>query len=105
MALERRSHERFPFSSRLEVRMARAIEADVDVDEAPLLLGNAVDVSVGGFCFRSPQPLSVGDVIAVTLPEVASPLASAKGDLSILAVVRRVHSDSADYLIGAERHA
>ena len=103
MALERRSHERFPFSSRLEVRIARPVEAHAE--EGSLLVGDAVDVSVGGFCFRSPQPLAVGDVIAVTLPEVASPLATTMGDLSILAVVRRVITDSADYLIGAERHA
>jgi hypothetical protein len=76
-----------------------------------MVRGTAVDVSVGGFCFRSPHPLSVGDLIAVTLPDTATPIEGAPpalgAELSILAVVRRVDTTSKEapeYLIGAERH-
>lgn len=109
---ERRTHPRFPFSSRLEVRYASYID-ETTTESMPLLEATAVDVSVTGFCFRSPRSLEVGDLISVTLPDLdaasdvhapLAPHAPNAGDLAIFAVVRRVEGAAHGYLIGAERH-
>ncbi len=106
----RRTHERFPFSSRLEVRAHRVAASG---RSAP---AQAVDVSVGGFGFRSPLAWSVGDLIAVTLPEIESTAGvdapsphlherPPAAHLEIVAVVRHVHRQGEEYVIGAERKA
>ena len=114
----RRHHERFPFSSRLEVRRQGAA-SDALPDSATVAApAIALDVSVGGFGFRSLLPLRVGDLISVTLPEMMGREADHEAEarqreeslptidvwLEIVAVVRHVSRDADNYVIGAERH-
>jgi hypothetical protein len=111
LASNRRNHERFPFSSRLEVRAHH--------QPGRVMTAEALDVSVGGFGFRSPLPWTVGDLIAVTLPEIettgrdprsrsrrvaVSSQDPAGKHIEIVAVVRHVHIADGEFVIGAERH-
>src|SRR5437868_15521097 len=105
----RRQFERFPFSSRLEVR-----RSDGSQPSGPMH-GTALDVSVGGFGFRSTGPLRVGDRIAVNLlamerlqeddlrREAGSDDSGTEIPLEIHAIVRHVYEEAGDYFIGAER--
>ncbi|MEO6951096.1 MAG: PilZ domain-containing protein [Polyangia bacterium] len=109
----RRNFDRFPFSARLEVRVGRRSGHRAPLDPAiDLMSADAFDVSVSGFGFRSPLPLAVGDVIAVTLAELrlvddGTSLAGAHDDpdLEIRAVVRHIRPDATDgrWVVGAER--
>ena len=131
----RRTHDRFPFSSRLEIRQRRGGRTPSGEDVQRVARATAIDVSVGGLGFRSALPLTVGDVISVSLPDAeglgsvatddvhglgaespaaqpprrksaASGLASTLDPtFEILAIVRHVHRDGPDYFIGAERRA
>lgn len=75
----------------------------------------AFDVSVGGFGFAvEPRPevhapLSIGDVIAVSMPELTAPFEEPHLDdvhFEIPAIVRHVtRAPDGAWLIGAERHA
>lgn len=117
----RRTHERFPFASRLEVR-------PVIATRGPVISAQAFDVSVGGFGFRSPLAWQVGELIAVALPEIETtgrdaPARSKRGrddtgkrsnavsshaaptHLQIVAIVRHVHPEGGEFVVGAERHA
>lgn len=113
---DRRHFDRFPFSARLEVRVDRRSGHAIDC-----LSADAVDVSVSGFGFHSSLPLCIGDVIAVTLPELdflddegppAGPsrlrphVVEDDPDLEIRAVVRHVRAvdgTRAGWFVGAER--
>lgn len=112
----RRHFDRFPFSARLEVRIGHGPGHGARLDRAiERLSADAYDVSVSGFGFRSTLPLAVGDVIAVTLPElslvddgtvVTSP--DKDPDLEIRAVVRhirRAEDPNGGWMVGAERAA
>ena len=120
-AAERRTHSRFPFSSRLEVRQRRGGRTPSGEDVQRVARATAVDVSVGGLGFRSALPLTVGDLISVSLPDAdltargglgaesptapvpRRPLALGDSAFEILAVVRHVHQDGGEWVIGAER--
>jgi hypothetical protein len=113
---ERRTHSRFPFSSRLEIRQRRGGRTVSGEDVQRVARATAVDVSVGGLGFKSALPLAVGDLISVSLPEAdfsaegmgrESPTAPRilEASFEIVAVVRHVHRENGDYVIGAERRA
>jgi hypothetical protein len=112
---ERRSHSRFPFSSRLEVRQRRGGRTLAGEDVERVARAIALDVSVSGLGFRSALPLAVGDLITVSLPDAApeiglgneSPVAPRSGQdmFEIIAVVRHVKRMDGEYVIGAERRA
>jgi hypothetical protein len=113
-AAERRTHSRFPFSSRLEVRQHRGGRTPSGEDVQRVARAVALDVSVGGLGFKSALPLAVGDVISVSLPEaearglgVESPTLprpkATDTPFEILAIVRHVHREADEYIIGAER--
>ncbi len=74
---DRRTHTRFPFSSRLEVRQRRSGRTPSGEDVERVARAIAVDVSVGGLGFQSALPLAIGDLISVSLPH--SDVASAHG--------------------------
>lgn len=112
----RRHFDRFPFSARLEVRIGGRPGHSTRLDRAvDRLSADAYDVSVSGFGFRSSLPLAVGDVIAVTLPELnlvddgTTVTASDKDpDLEIRAVVRHIRREegpNGGWMVGAERAA
>jgi len=136
--VNRRTHDRFPFASRLEIRQRRGGRTPAGEDVQRVARATAIDVSVSGLAFRSALPLAVGDLISVSLPDAEglgvrtsdglgaeSPAAKPprRSDVSgglaalgraataldpsfeILAIVRHVHRDGADYFIGAERRA
>jgi hypothetical protein len=101
MSSERRRFDRHPFTSRLEVTTPRAIDR---------LHAEAIDVSVGGFGFRTSAPLEPGEVISVSMPELhAYDDAHDFPDvpsLRIHAIVRHVSATAGGgWVIGAERHA
>jgi hypothetical protein len=117
---ERRTHSRFPFTSRLEVRQRRGGRTPSGEDVQRVARATAIDVSVGGLGFRSSLPLTVGDVISVSLsdaeelanyglgsesPTGPRPRQTLGMDYSfeIIAIVRHVEKDGGDYFIGAER--
>ncbi len=112
-AAERRTHSRFPFSSRLEVRQRRGGRTVAGEDVERVARAVAIDVSVGGLGFRSALPLAVGDVISVSLTEAGSrglgaespTAARPRGEpaFEILAVVRHVAREGGEFVIGAER--
>jgi hypothetical protein len=116
---DRRTHTRFPFSSRLEVRQRRSGRTPSGEDVERVARAIAVDVSVGGLGFQSALPLAIGDLISVSLPY--SDLASTHGlgehstatttragadpVLEVQAIVRHVKREGDSYVIGAERRA
>jgi hypothetical protein len=115
---DRRTHTRFPFSSRLEVRQRRSGRTPSGEDVERVARAIAVDVSVGGLGFQSALPLAIGDLISVSLPY--SNVASAHGlgeritttiragadpVLEVQAIVRHVKREGDSYVIGAERRA
>ena len=114
---DRRTHSRFPFSSRLEVRQRRGGRTLAGEDVQRVARGVAIDVSVGGLGFRSALPLAIGDLISVSLGgfddasvglDGDSRLAPRLGDggpFEVLAIVRHVKREGAEYAIGAERRA
>jgi hypothetical protein len=100
--IDRRAAERFPFSSKLEVRHASKASSAVSFE------ADALDVSTGGFGFRSSSPLSVGDLIDVSLPDIGD-----DPSLRIIAIVRHVVATATpdvtgggiEWVVGAERAA
>jgi PilZ domain len=114
---DRRTHTRFPFSSRLEVRQRRSGRTPSGEDVERVARAIAVDVSVGGLGFQSALPLAIGDLISVSLPysDVASAhglgersttmRAGADPVLEVQAIVRHVKREGDSYVIGAERRA
>jgi len=112
---ERRTHSRFPFSSRLEVRQRRGGRTAAGEDVQRVARAIAIDVSVGGLGFRSALPLAVGDVISVSLTDAelgghgmggespTAPPLSYDRMFQVFAVVRHVQREGGDYVVGAER--
>ena len=111
--MNRRRSDRFPFSSRLEVRRgARRDPAPMRASE--LLEVRAFDVSVDGFGFSvaprhgAQAPLSIGDAIAVSMPDLNDPFDEPHLDgvhFEVPAIVRHVtRAPDGAWLIGAERH-
>jgi hypothetical protein len=88
---DRRRHERFSFSSVLEVCRS---------DEAHAAEARAHDVSVGGLSFVTQAELKVGDLIRLGLPN------SEGAAFKLEATVRYVRPDpDGGYFVGAERRA
>jgi hypothetical protein len=105
-ATDRRTHARFPFSSRLEVRQRRSGRTPSGEDVERVARATAFDVSVGGLGFWSQLPLAIGDVISVTLPSSDELTAHNLGSLlEVHAIVRHVKREGDRYVIGAERRA
>jgi hypothetical protein len=87
-AAERRRHERFTFTSVLEVRLS---------GQPQWLEARACDVSVSGLSFVIGAALKVGDEIRLGLP-------NSEGSQFVLeATVRHVRENGAEFVIGAER--
>lgn len=103
---DRRTHARFPFSSRLEVRQRRGGRTPAGEDVERVARATAFDVSVGGLGFWSALPLAIGNLISVTLPNSDEPaLHSLGATLEVHAIVRYVKREGDRYVIGAERRA
>jgi hypothetical protein len=118
---DRRNHARFPFASRLEIRQRRGGRTLAGEDVQRVARAVAIDVSVGGLGFRSALPLAVGDLISVCLQELGdqpagpeqslagdsrlAPRMGAGGPFEVVAIVRHVKRQGAEYAIGAERRA
>jgi hypothetical protein len=115
---ERRTHTRFPFSGRLEVRQRRSGRTPSGEDVERVARAFAVDVSVGGLGFQSALPLAIGDLISVSLPYSDTATAHGLGErssathshgsdpvLEVQAIVRHVKREGDSYVIGAERRA